>query len=139
MARYFKLLDHTADIGIRATADTLEELVRAAGEALYEIIGRLEATGDRRRIQLAFSADEPALLLRDYLAELLVLVERDGTIVTEVEVPVFDEDRLEAIAEVAAVDHERCAYHREVKAITYHELDLHRTDNGYEATLIVDI
>ena len=139
MAGDFELFDHTADIGIRATADTLPELVRAAGEALCEVIGRLETAGPTRRIRFAFEADDPALLLRDYLAEVLLLIEGDQVVVAVGEVPVFDQHRLEVVAEVAALDRERSALDREVKAVTYHELDLHRTDNGYEATLIVDI
>ncbi len=139
MARDFELFDHTADIGVRVTADTLAELLRAAGEGLYAVIGRLEAEGGRREVQLDFSADDRALLLRDYLAELLLIVDRDQRIATGVGVTVFDERRLQASVQLARVCVERSAYDREVKAITYHELEVRRTERGYEATFIVDV
>ena len=37
------------------------------------------------------------------------------------------------------IDRRLSAYHHEVKAITYHELDILRIPGGYEATVIVDI
>lgn len=139
MARGFQLFDHTADIGVRVTADTLAELLRAAAEGLYTVIGRLEAEGGRREVELDFSADGRALLLRDYLGELLSIVDRDQCIATGVGVTVFDERRLHATVQLAPVCAERSAYDHEVKAITYHELEVRRTERGYEATFIVDV
>lgn len=47
--------------------------------------------------------------------------------------------RLTAIVQTAPVDHHRSVSSREVKAVTYHELAICSTPQGYEATLIVDI
>ena len=55
------------------------------------------------------------------------------------EVADFSDERLVATARVAPVDEERSAYHREVKAVTYHELALRKVPGGYEAVYIVDI
>ncbi|MCK4658807.1 MAG: archease [Phycisphaerae bacterium] len=139
MSGSFELFDHTADVGIRVSADTSAELVRAAGEGLYAVIGELETTGDPQAVRLEFSADERAILLRDYLAELLVLFECEQRIAADVEVTVFDEKCLGVIGQMAVVDKARSVFFGEVKAITYHELAVRRTENGYEATFIVDV
>ena len=39
MGRRYEFLEHTADIGIRASGDTPEEAFGAAAEALAEILG----------------------------------------------------------------------------------------------------
>ena len=37
------------------------------------------------------------------------------------------------------LDVKRCAYYREVKAVTYHELAIREIEGGFEAVYIVDI
>ena len=139
MTGSFEFFDHTADVGIRVVADTLPELVRAAGEGLYAVLGDLIPGPETREIRLRLTGDDCAILLRDYLAELLLLFDRDRDIVTDVEVTAFDERCLRASAQVARLDDVQSTYHHEIKAVTYHQLDVRRTENGYEATFIVDI
>jgi SHS2 domain-containing protein len=139
MQTRYEFFDHTADIGIRVFAATLAGLVQPAGQALYEVIGDLTPVGESEPLRLSFSGDEPALLLRDYLAELLRRFETDGQIVTQVGVEEFDDARLTVAARLCRVDRRRSALEREVKAVTYHELAIRRAADGYEATCIVDI
>ncbi|UCC29695.1 MAG: archease, partial [Phycisphaerales bacterium] len=82
---------------------------------------------------------ESAELLRDYLAELLTLFDRDARIVTTADVAAFTESQLAVTLQTAILDKRRSALHREVKAITYHKLDVRVIPGGFEATLIVDI
>ena len=138
----FELFDHTADMGIRVFAPTLPELIQPAGEALYSVIGELATSGEPVPMDFDLSAPDrhdPALLLRDYLAELLLLFERDQRVVTHANVSRFDVERLTVAAQAALLDERRTIYHREVKAVTYHELAIRKTADGYEATFIVDI
>ncbi len=139
----FELFDHTADIGIRARAATLPELAIIAGDGLYTVIGELApargAAGKPRESKIELQHADSAVLLRDYLDELLVLFDRDHRVVTVANVSTFEEGRLVAMLETALVDRERSVYHHEVKAITYHELSIHEIPGGYEATLILDI
>lgn len=135
----FELFDHTADIGIRARAGTLPDLVEVAGDGLYAVIGELVPGGQVQRVSLELKDAEPAVLLRDYLDELLVLFDRDHRLATGVEVATFDPERLSATLETQVVDRDRSIYHHEVKAITYHELEIREIPGGFEATFIVDI
>jgi SHS2 domain-containing protein len=139
MEASFELFEHTADIGIRAFAPTPAGLLQAAGDGLYAVIGELVTAGDPEEVEITASADSPAVLLRDYLHELLILFERGGRQVTAVNDVVFGARKLTTKVRAERLDPARSAYHREVKAITYHELDLRQTETGYEATLIVDI
>ncbi len=140
MQPQFELLDHTADLGVRVTAPSLAELVRVAGEGLYTVIGNLQPTaGNPRPEHFEFVAADQAVLLRDYLAELLLVFERDLRMMTAVQVETFDAERLVVSGQSRPVDREHSAFDREVKAITYHGLRLHPTKGGYEAEFIVDI
>ncbi len=135
----FELFDHTADIGIRARAATLPELLEAAGNGLYAVIGELVPCGEPQPLSFDLKGADAAVLLRDYLNELLVLFDRDHRRVTTLEVPKFDDGRLVATAETQVVDGHRSSYDHEVKAVTYHELEIRTIPGGYEATIIVDI
>ncbi len=131
--------DHTADIGIRVRASTLPQLVAPAGEGLYAVIGRLVG-GDRAgSFPFDLAGEDAAVLLRDYLTELLFLLERDRRVVASVEVLTFTDQRLSGVAETRLLDDKRSTYYREVKAVTYHKLAIRTIPGGCEATIIVDI
>ena len=135
----YEFFDHTADIGIRVTAPTLAGLIEPAGDGLYAVIGRLVASEDVTSHVFELAGPDAATLLRDYLAELLLMFEQDHRMVTAAKVLLFDADRLTVTAGTQLVDQHLSVYDREVKAVTYHELDVRAVPGGFEATVIVDI
>jgi SHS2 domain-containing protein len=135
----FELFDHTADIGIRASAPTMAELVRPASDGLYAVIGDFVTRGTPQPIQWRLDGDDAAELLRDYLAELLVLFEQEHRIVREPVVETFSNERLIVSAQAIPVDEDKSDFRSEVKAITYHELEIAEIPGGFQATIIVDI
>jgi SHS2 domain-containing protein len=138
-ASRFELFDHTADLGVRVTAPTLAELVRPAAQGLYAVIGELASTDDTEPLELTFAGDEPSLLLRDYVSELLHLLERGRRVLVAIDRCEFDQRRLVVTGRTRALDEKRSIFHHEVKAVTYHELAIRQGPAGYEATYIVDI
>jgi SHS2 domain-containing protein len=134
-----ELFDHTADVGVRAFAPSLPELVRVAGEGLYSVIGELRPQGEPRPERFEFTDGDEPMLLRDYLSELLLIFERDHRMVTDVSVETFEPGCLRATGQSRAVDRDASLLDREVKAVTYHGLEINRIDEGYETRYIVDI
>lgn len=126
-------------MGIRVRAATMPELLMPATEGLYAAIGELVAGGDESVVHFDFQGDDPSVLLRDFLTELLILFERDQRRLVAVMDAAFTESRLTVTTKTASVDLERSVFHREVKAITYHELSIRTVPGGCEATFIVDI
>lgn len=137
----FELFDHTADVGVRVRAESLAELIRPAAEGLYATIGTLEVDGNAaaQSRRLVFDGNDAAVLLRDLLNELLFIFERDHACATQIDVREFSDRRVAVDATLVAVDFERSSFAREVKAITYHALDIRQVEGGYEAEFIVDI
>lgn len=129
-------------MGMRVSAATLAELVTPAVSGLYAMIGELVPDARSEPEVFGFEAespDDPAMDLRDLLNELLFTFEHERRMV----VPPFDvefsENHLRFEAPTRLVDPNASAFHREVKAVTYHELGIRRLADGYEATIIVDI
>ena len=135
----YEFFDHTADMGIRVRASTLADLLMPAAEALYAAIGELVAVDEASPVRFNLEGDDAAVLLRDFLTELLILFEREKRRLVTIVDSSFSTQRLTVTADIAPVDVAHSVFHREVKAITYHELSIRAIPGGYEATFIVDI
>jgi len=135
----FQLFDHTADLGLRIFAPTMDGLIRPATDAVYAVIGELAACGPPETLKLDFTEEDAPLLFRAYLAELLRLFETCKWMVAQPAVSEFTANHLRVTAQALRVDPDASIYYREVKAITYHELTIREVTGGYEATVIVDI
>ena len=135
----YELFDHTADIGIRVWAPSLPQLIRPATDGLYAVLGDLATGSDSIALTIEFRGDDAALLLRDYLAELLYLYDPERRRLSEVETRVFTPQHLVVTGQVGLVDAGRSVLAHEVKAVTYHELAIRPIPGGFEATYILDI
>lgn len=139
MDAQFDLFDHTADLGIWICAASLEELVQPATDGFYAAIGELVPGTPESEVLFEFCDEEPAVALRDYMTELLMLFERDHRMLPTPVVGEFTENRLAVSGRTHRIDEEQSSLFREVKAITYHELAVRPIPGGFEATVIVDI
>ena len=135
----FETFDHTADIGLRIVAATLEELFVDAARGLTSLL--VENLDDVRptvseTIQLA--GTETDYLLFDWLNELLFRFETRGLLFREFDVR-LDARGLEATIRGEPCDRSRHQLAHEVKAITYHGLFVEQTDSGWRVELVLDI
>lgn len=135
----YELFDHTADLGIRGFGRTSEEIVEAMTAGFYAAVGDLALREGGETCRVTVTGEDEAVLLRDYLALLLLRLERHLQVLKIDRVVRFGGGELSVEGTWRGVDEERSEFLREVKAITYHELSLVRTEQGYEARVIVDI
>ena len=82
----FELLEHTADVGIRARGATLEEVFEHATEGLAEVLGALRPGGPGEAVGVEVVAPDPGGLLVDWLNEVLWLREVQEAVVAGVRV-----------------------------------------------------
>ena len=133
----YETFDHTADIGVRVSAETLPELFADAAAGLFSLITEHEPppepSGSR---SFSISGSDPSYLLFDWLAELLFLFDTAHLALYDFDVK-FSEHGLDATASVWPLD--PTDVKREVKAITYHRLAVEEREDGWMAEYIVDI
>ncbi len=134
----FEFFEHTADIGVRAFGRTQEELFIHAARALYEIQGRFDLA-DRRMIKIELSASGIDELLVHWLAELLYRFSAEGVCFTHFRLQFSGQTKLTAQMEGGTVDFSRSEVSEEVKAVTYHQLSVQPTPDGWVATVIFDV
>lgn len=136
MNRRFEELEHTADVAIRVWGRDLADLFANAG---YGLAAQLAEEPDRikpaveHRIEL--EAYDVETLLVAWLGELLYLGEREGIVFVDFEMGSVTETHLEAVARGGPAQE----YRRYVKAVTFNELKITQTEEGYEATMVFDV
>jgi len=122
----FELRDHTADIALYAWGDSLEALFRSAAEGFYATIGDLRVRPPQRREALRLEAGDVESLLHDFLGELLYRFETRQERLTEFTFGRLDDNLLEGEVSISQVDSGASVFDREVKAVTYHDLNILR-------------
>jgi SHS2 domain-containing protein len=135
----FELFEHTADLGLRVHADSLEALFTDAARGLLAMfVANPEAVQPLKTKTITLTADEPSYLLFDWLSELLYAFETEKLLLAEFDLQIH-ENQLSATCRGESMDSTRHDMDHEVKAITYHALKLEQAPDGWHAEVIVDI
>jgi SHS2 domain-containing protein len=135
----FETFEHTADLGLRVRSPDLDALFAEAGQALMAaVLENPEAVAPLRRIDVDLENEELAILLFDWLREILYRFDAEHLVFGRFEVSV-SEMGLRGSAWGEPLDPARHVLLHEVKAITYHGLLVEPTADGWLAEVIVDI
>lgn len=137
MPRGHEYVDHTADVGIHAWGDTLEEAYAEAALALVAYMVETERAEALGAARLVVEGETRERLLFRLLDEVLDLLQSKLTVITRAEVRFEGPDRLIADVEGEAWSQEKHGHIHEVKAITFH--DLHVTLDPPDVRVILDI
>jgi SHS2 domain-containing protein len=136
----YRLLDHTADLGVASSAATLAELFEVTALAMFDQIvdlERVEAPTVEHRLEL-HATDREQLLIR-WLNELLGRAMAAGIVYSAIEVEAINEQQLTARCWGAPLDLRRHHFKSELKAATYHALRLEQVGRSWVAEVIFDV
>ena len=133
----YEILEHKADLKIRVFGRTKEELFSHCLQAMTESM-KSEVRKPEEKIEREIkvkSLDFPALLV-DFLSEALYLIQVNKEIYNTIKFKKFTDTEIEG--ELIGQKVER--FDEDIKAVTYHSLDLHKRKDGiWEATILFDI
>ena len=143
MTEGFEEVDHTADLGLRVRAASLEGLFRQAALGLASLLTDPAAVGSSERVAIEVRGLDLEELLVGWLNELLYRFESGRLVLTT-----FPELRIErggeghrlcATATGGRWDPQRHPSGAPLKAATYHGLEVvPAADGSFEVTLIFD-
>jgi SHS2 domain-containing protein len=143
----FELRDHTADVAVEATGPTLSAAFAAAADGLAAAMCD-EIPDSGERFDLEVRAESREALLFDYLDELIYQRDVRGVLPVDNEVEIregaSDDGDRERGSEWLATGSARGVPlaglgAREVKAVTYSEMALEETDDGWRAYVVFDV
>ena len=135
----FELLEHTADIGFEARADTPADLFQEAAGAFLFIAVDTAAVLDREGWRVEVAGDDYPSLLVNFLQELLYLVDTGTFVPCACEIEAIEPTRLVAGLRGEARLAARHPWKLMVKAVTYHGLEVTERGGRWLARVFLDV
>jgi SHS2 domain-containing protein len=137
----FEIIEHTADVGIRANADTLVEVFEQTTLGLANIMDAWRpGPGTEERIEV--EARDLGGLLVDWLEEVLFFQDSRDAVLTGLSLDEISDEVGEARA-VGTVSlgprGDEVLAGTAVKAITFHRLRVEPAENGWIVEVYVDV
>jgi len=141
MYKYFGTM---ADMGVIAEGETLEEAFREAARALTDLMVDINTVERKVRKKITVKSEDLYSLLYDFLTEILIIRDSEGIVFSDFDIKIErdkenDGYSLECIAYGEELDRKKHTPKEEVKAITYHKMEIEEKDGRYTIKYIVDI
>lgn len=130
----FEEIPHTADWSARVWAPDLPSLFSEAARAMNTLAGTV--IDDSTRLKRTFEAEGPDAesLLVAFLSELVYYQEQENLAFDDFELRV-ESRKLKVMLEGGQV----VSSDKAIKAVTYHNLKIEKTDRGYEVMIVFDV
>lgn len=136
---FYQLLEHTADLGIRVWGRDLKSLFINSASAMYDLIADLRTIRPVKLIKVEAKAQDRDELLKNWLSELLYYFHVKDTLFSEFNIERLDEKKIVSTVSGEEIDRSRHSLQHEIKAVTFHSLNIHKTDDRLSTDIIFDI
>ena len=133
----FRLIEHTADIGLVAYGRSLAEAFANAAYGLFSIIAELKTVKEIESRHLELNEEDTEALLFEWLNRLIYLFDVEMLLFKRFEIRDFDGHGLKATCYGEKYDPSRHQLKIGVKAATYHMLKVDRERN--QVQVIFDV
>ena len=133
----FRLIEHTADIGLTAYGRSLAEAFANAAYGLFSIIAELKTVKEIESRHLELNEDDAEALLFEWLNRLIYLFDVEMLLFKRFEIRDFDGRGFKATCYGEKYDPSRHQLKIGVKAATYHMLKVDRERN--QVQVIFDV
>ena len=134
----YEYFEATADIGLRAYGNDMNEAFENAGLAIFNIISDTSEIIPERKIEFEVASEDDVSLLYDFLEELLFYHETEFMLFSRFDVEIDDGFHLKAVIYGEGIDWDRHERKTEIKAITFHKMAVKKA-NRVEVQAIVDL
>lgn len=132
----YELLEHTADVMVRAYGSSLEECFANAAYALFDQMVEAEKVELRESVELKVEGSDLESLLFNFLSEFLFIHDTTRLVLARFEVRI-DGLNLHCRAWGEKIDLQRHGPKKEIKAITYHMMSVDQAAPA--VTVVFDI
>ncbi len=137
--RRFEVLDHTADIGVIVYGKDLKALFENAAEAFFHLIADLRTVRSKIKKRIEINGESLERLLVDFLSELLYLHDVENLLFKKCRVDSVGEEGLRARVKGEVFQEGVHVIKTEVKAVTYHQIQVKKEEKGWRAQVIFDL
>ena len=143
MSWNFNFLDHTADIAFEIEADSLDELFIASAAAFKKAVIEDYFSEEKEEKTIRKSESSLEELLVTFLDELNFLLETRKWIISEINKIKISELNKEfyLVAEISGepVNIDKHHLKEEIKAVTFHQMEVKKVNNKFRTNVVFDI
>ncbi|MCK5054453.1 MAG: archease [Anaerolineales bacterium] len=131
----YEEIDHTADWALRVRGQNLTDLFRNAALGMLSLLEIEPLPGNSESRSFELKAEDTETLLVTWLEELLYPLEVEGAAVVDFQVDVLEKVQLKATVKLNKI----ASIKKEIKAVTFNELDIRAAEFGYETIIVFDV
>jgi SHS2 domain-containing protein len=141
LAGGYRYLDHMTDAVIEAYGDSLEEAFENAARGLNDTMIDLKTVRPYKEIKITAVGHDLHSLLFDWLDKVMLLLVADGIAMSEFSVKIKQKGgySLEGVARGERLDLDRHHYKLEIKAVTYHEMQVAQEKGKATVKFLLDL
>lgn len=143
----FELIEHTADLKIRVYGKTMQELFIHALRGMFTVLnpissfcsyknGHLECKSLPKKHTIILDSFDTASLLVDFLSEALYLSDTLNEAYLNATISLLNEHHIEAQVFGIPIQGFEVV---EIKAVTYHDLDIQQINGVWQTDIVFDI
>ncbi len=138
MEKDFEIVDHTADVGIRAYGADMRQAFTNAARALFSLITELDDIEEVLYRDIKLIAPDEESLLVEWLNELIYLFDVENIIFKRFDITELSNTQLKARSYGEKIDSSKHKIKTGVRAATYHMLKVDKGD-GCKVQVLFDI
>ncbi len=135
----FEVIDHTADIGIIVYGADLKQVFTNAALGLFNLMADLDGLKEDIKREVEVKAAEVEVLLVEWLNELIYISDVEHVLFKRFDINELDNTRVRAICFGEKMKPGQHRLKREIKAATYHMLQLKKDGSRYKVQIIFDV
>lgn len=134
----YRILDHTADTGIEASADSLASLIDQLATGMFALMAPVEPCPEETTVEVEVAAPTLEDLIVDVLSELLYEAEINDLILCGFHTTLLGPTRARVKTGAVATSDVDLAG-PPIKAVTYHDLTVSNTDGSWFGRVYFDV
>ena len=135
----YKLIDHTADFGIHVFGTDLNDLFTNAALAMFDQITIVKDLQPEKKLKIHVTGSDWSDLMVNWLRELLYLWTGKELLVKHIDIQTLSEYNLTATLRIDPFKSDRHVITNDIKAVTYHQIQVNQVAKGWESRIIFDV
>jgi SHS2 domain-containing protein len=132
-------LEHPADVRLRIRGESLKDLLENAARGMVEVFLDPATVQNRGSFPVEADGEDAESLLINWLQEILFIFDAERFAPCRVEVTALEEGRVIGRLGGEQFDPDRHGTRTEIKAVTWHNLELKESESGLEVTVVFDV
>ena len=135
----YKLIDHTADFGIHVFGSDLKDLFNNAAFAMFDQIAIVKDLQPEKELKIHVTGSDWPDLMVNWLRELLYLWTGKELLVKHIDIQTLSEYNLTATLRIDSFKPDQHVIKNDIKAVTYHQIQVNQVAKGWESKIIFDV